>query len=94
MNSIGGLITAVGRTQALLPQIQAIASTSIPDLAGARASSARILDVLRDDATSAAERGGTAQPELDVVVPGGSHVTLISHPHDVAALIETAATAH
>jgi pimeloyl-ACP methyl ester carboxylesterase len=27
-----------------------------------------------------------------VVVPGGSHVTLISHPDDVAALIETAAT--
>jgi pimeloyl-ACP methyl ester carboxylesterase len=26
-----------------------------------------------------------------VVVPGGSHVTLISHPNDVAALIETAA---
>ena len=27
-----------------------------------------------------------------VVVPGGSHVTLISHPHEVAALIEAAAT--
>jgi pimeloyl-ACP methyl ester carboxylesterase len=28
-----------------------------------------------------------------VVVPGGSHVTLISHPHEVAALIEDAANA-
>lgn len=28
-----------------------------------------------------------------VVVPGGSHVTLISHPHEVASLIEAAATA-
>ena len=28
-----------------------------------------------------------------VIVPGGSHVTLISHPHEVAALIEAAAAA-
>ncbi len=28
-----------------------------------------------------------------VVVPGGSHVTLISHPHEVSALIEAAAAA-
>jgi pimeloyl-ACP methyl ester carboxylesterase len=34
-----------------------------------------------------------AHAKKTVVVPGGSHVTLISHPHEVAALIETAATA-
>ncbi|MEV8321046.1 ABC transporter ATP-binding protein [Streptomyces sp. NPDC059900] len=46
--SIGELIAAVGLTQALLPQIQSIASISIPNLAGARAASARVIDVLRD----------------------------------------------
>ncbi|MFD4128820.1 ABC transporter transmembrane domain-containing protein [Streptomyces globisporus] len=45
--SIGELIAAVGLTQALLPQIQSIASISIPNLAGARAASARVIDVLR-----------------------------------------------
>jgi ABC-type multidrug transport system fused ATPase/permease subunit len=44
--SVGGLITAVGLTQALLPQMQAIAGVSIPNLAGARASAARIVDVV------------------------------------------------
>lgn len=44
--TIGELITTVGLTQALLPQIQGIANASIPNLAGARASSARILDAL------------------------------------------------
>ena len=34
-----------------------------------------------------------AHARATVVVPGGSHVTLISHPHEVAALIETAAAA-
>lgn len=32
-----------------------------------------------------------AKSRKTVVVPGGSHVTLISHPHEVAALIEDAA---
>ncbi|MBM2621867.1 ABC transporter ATP-binding protein [Actinoplanes sp. LDG1-06] len=50
--SIGRLIAAVGLTQALLPQIESIANLSIPNLAGARASSARILDVLRDNDSS------------------------------------------
>jgi ABC-type multidrug transport system fused ATPase/permease subunit len=45
--SVGELIAAVGLTQALLPQMQFIATASIPNLAGARASSARILDVLQ-----------------------------------------------
>ncbi|SFE47449.1 ABC-type multidrug transport system, ATPase and permease component [Actinacidiphila alni] len=82
--SVGGLITAIGLAQALLPQIQAIASTSVPNLAGARASSVRVLDVLRDNAPStvepeatvepdhAAQREVTAPPGLDVVVPGNS----------------------
>ncbi|MGW0861540.1 ABC transporter transmembrane domain-containing protein [Streptomyces sp. NPDC002611] len=46
--SIGELIAAVGLTQALLPQIQSIASASVPNLAGARAASARVVDVLHD----------------------------------------------
>ena len=33
-----------------------------------------------------------AHARKTVVVTGGSHVTLISHPHEVAALIEAAAT--
>jgi pimeloyl-ACP methyl ester carboxylesterase len=34
-----------------------------------------------------------AKPRKTVVIPGASHVVMISHPHDVAALIEEAATA-
>jgi pimeloyl-ACP methyl ester carboxylesterase len=34
-----------------------------------------------------------AHSRKTVIVPGGSHVTLISHPHDVSALIEDAASA-
>jgi ABC-type multidrug transport system fused ATPase/permease subunit len=73
--SIGSLITAVGLTQALLPQMQAIASASIPNLAGARASSARILDVLRNARAAASGRDdamrprGTQPPALDVSAP-------------------------
>ncbi|WP_344854113.1 ABC transporter ATP-binding protein [Amycolatopsis ultiminotia] len=87
--SIGGLITTVGLTQALLPQIQAIASTSIPNLASAHASAARILDAL--DNTRAVEPGpdermrpGSAKPPtldvsaldaclLDICVSGATH---------------------
>jgi ABC-type multidrug transport system fused ATPase/permease subunit len=55
--SVGGLIAAVGLSQALLPQMQWIASTSIPNLARARASSARLLDVLpRADGSAPADR--------------------------------------
>ncbi|MER5894571.1 ABC transporter ATP-binding protein [Streptomyces sp. NPDC001876] len=92
--SIGGLITAVGLAQALLPQIQAIASTSVPNLAGARASSVRVLDVLRDNATSTAgpddatRREVTALPELDVVVPSisGPGVTIRVEPGELVGV--------
>ncbi|MFI6907254.1 ABC transporter transmembrane domain-containing protein [Nonomuraea sp. NPDC050394] len=92
--SIGELITAVGLTQALLPQIQAIASTSIPNLAGARASSARVLDVLRDGATPTAGPGdatpleAAAPPKLDVVVPSvsGPAVTIRVEPGELVGV--------
>ncbi|MBB2947206.1 ABC-type multidrug transport system fused ATPase/permease subunit [Actinoplanes lutulentus] len=76
--SIGGLITAVGLAQALLPQIQAIASISIPNLANARAAAAHILDVLRDKATSTPKttntgvREITALPALEVSASGAT----------------------
>ncbi|MFG2351122.1 ABC transporter transmembrane domain-containing protein [Streptomyces phaeochromogenes] len=92
--SIGGLITAVGLAQALLPQIQAIASTSVPNLAGARASSVRVLDVLRDNAASTAgpddatRREVTALPELNVVVPSisGPGVTIRVEPGELVGV--------
>ena len=86
--SIGGLITTVGLTQALLPQIQGIASASIPNLARARASAARILDTLNntrtvESAPDEPERLGGTTPQhgvsapaaclLDVCVSGATH---------------------
>ncbi|MET9107943.1 ABC transporter ATP-binding protein [Streptomyces zhihengii] len=73
--SIGELIAAVGLTQGLLPQIQAIARVSIPNLAGARAASARVIDVLRRDGGRSpvqddARRAEVApQPVLEVAAP-------------------------
>jgi ABC-type multidrug transport system fused ATPase/permease subunit len=60
--SIGELIAAVGLAQALLPQIQSIANDSIPNLAGSRASSARILDVLKTDVAVTPEPDDAAWP--------------------------------
>ncbi|MGW6442860.1 ABC transporter ATP-binding protein [Lentzea sp. NPDC055074] len=60
--SIGELIAAVGLAQALLPQIQSIANDSIPNLAGSRASSARILDVLKADVAATPEPDDAARP--------------------------------
>ncbi|GLZ02372.1 ABC transporter ATP-binding protein [Actinoplanes sp. NBRC 103695] len=60
--SIGELIAAVGLAQALLPQIQSIANDSIPNLAGARASSARILDMLKTDVAVTPESDDAARP--------------------------------
>ncbi|NNN37007.1 ABC transporter ATP-binding protein [Streptomyces sp. S3(2020)] len=62
--SIGELIAAVGLAQALLPQIQSIANDSIPNLAGSRASSARILDVLKTDVAVTPEPEAAARPEV------------------------------
>ncbi|MET7397173.1 ABC transporter ATP-binding protein [Dactylosporangium sp. NPDC005572] len=73
--SIGELIAAVGLTQALLPQIESIANASIPNLAGARASAARVLDVLRDNDTRTAGPGDATRyevaplPVLEISVP-------------------------
>ncbi|MCX5414092.1 ABC transporter ATP-binding protein [Streptomyces sp. NBC_00059] len=91
---IGGLITAVGLAQALLPQIQAIASTSIPNLVGGRASSVRVLDVLRDYAMPPAgpddgtPQAVTALPQLDVVVPNasGPGVTIRVEPGELVGV--------
>jgi ABC-type multidrug transport system fused ATPase/permease subunit len=86
--SIGGLIATVGLTQALLPQIQAIASLSIPNLAGSRASAARILDTLnitrsvepgsaeRMQQSGAAPKLGVSAPDaclLEICVSGATH---------------------
>ncbi|WBQ08461.1 ABC transporter ATP-binding protein [Kribbella sp. CA-293567] len=62
--SIGELIAAVGLAQALLPQIQSIANDSIPNLAGSRASSARVLDVLKIDAGVAPEPVDATRQEI------------------------------
>lgn len=79
--SIGGLIATVGLTQALLPQIQAIASLSIPNLATSRAAAARILDALAGAAPVAPGPGEPAQlapatphaSRLDVSLLGATH---------------------
>ncbi|WP_394618761.1 ABC transporter ATP-binding protein [Lentzea sp. JNUCC 0626] len=76
--TVGQLIAAVGLAQALLPQIQSIANDSIPNLAGSRASSARILDALQTDATATPEPDDAARPVvgplpvLEVSTPGGT----------------------
>ncbi|MFJ4467533.1 ABC transporter transmembrane domain-containing protein [Streptomyces sp. NPDC089424] len=80
--SIGELIAAVGLTQAMLPQIQSIASASIPNLAGARAASARVIDVLRGNGEES-RRGSPGQddrteaevaqlPVVEVSAPGAT----------------------
>ncbi|WP_232662778.1 ABC transporter ATP-binding protein [Pseudonocardia sp. TRM90224] len=72
--SVGGLITAIGLAQALLPQVESIARLSIPNLAGSRAASARLLDVLRGAAGPVPGDGGRspapAVPTLEVVGRG------------------------
>lgn len=79
--SIGELIATVGLTQALLPQIEGVVRLSIPNLAGARASAARILDTLADARRVAREpgepvrRSGTDARDadrLDVVMSGAT----------------------
>lgn len=67
--SIGELITTVGLTQALLPQIQAIATASIPNLAGSRASATRILHTLGDARLPEAGPTGPTHAASDVADP-------------------------
>lgn len=87
--SVGGLITTVGLTQALLPQMQAIASTSVPNLASARASSARLLDMLRKNVTAATGADDEVRheiaplPVLDVSAPG---VTIRVEPGELVGV--------
>ncbi|MFG1923184.1 ABC transporter transmembrane domain-containing protein [Cryptosporangium sp. NPDC048952] len=71
--SVGGLIAAVGLSQALLPQMQQIASLSIPNLAYARASSRRLLEVLPHGSASGPASGSpspSAPCTLEVVGDG------------------------
>ncbi|MEU5995991.1 ABC transporter ATP-binding protein [Spirillospora sp. NPDC047418] len=76
--SVGGLIAAVALTQALLPQIQSIASASIPNLAGARASSARVIDVLGGNNSRSLGQDHPTRPAvaplpvLEVSAPGAT----------------------
>ncbi|WP_433826420.1 ABC transporter transmembrane domain-containing protein [Actinoplanes sp. CA-015351] len=65
--SIGELIAAVGLTQALLPQIESIANVSVPNFAGARASAARILDVLRAGGTHTPAPGDATPLEVAAI---------------------------
>ncbi|MEV6281565.1 ABC transporter ATP-binding protein [Kribbella sp. NPDC051770] len=62
--SVGELIAAVGLAQALLPQIQSIANDSIPNLAGSRASAARILDAVQTGVAVEPEPEDPTQPEV------------------------------
>lgn len=98
--SIGGFIAAVGLTQALLPHVSTIANASVPNYASARASAARILEVLQDadpaaDATvgDTGHRHGTTgpvgagtPPELQVTVPGAAHGAVTVHPGELVGV--------
>ncbi|WP_410603755.1 ABC transporter ATP-binding protein [Amycolatopsis sp. lyj-90] len=94
--SVGGLIATVGLTQALLPQVESIARLSIPNLAGSRASSARLLDVLRGADGPAPADGdrspvsAPAVPTLDVV---GAGVRVQVEPGELVGMRADAPTA-
>ncbi|MDA0181706.1 ABC transporter ATP-binding protein/permease [Solirubrobacter phytolaccae] len=84
---IGGLIAAVGLTQALLPQMESIASASIPNLAGARASAARILAAV-DDRRPVAPVEVTPAPvvELPVLEVAGLGVPIRVAPGELVGV--------
>ncbi|MTD12436.1 ATP-binding cassette domain-containing protein [Nakamurella sp. YIM 132087] len=73
---IGELIATVGLTQAVLPQIESIATLSVPNLAGARASSARLLDVL-------GHHPGVGRVPGDAPLPAPLPVLEVALPQDV-----------
>lgn len=60
--SIGALITTVGLTQALLPQIQGIVGASIPNLASSHASAARVLETLTGTQNAGSGSGLPSRP--------------------------------
>ncbi|MFJ7071647.1 ABC transporter transmembrane domain-containing protein [Streptomyces sp. NPDC098781] len=87
--SIGELIAAVGLTQALLPQIQSIASASIPNLAGARAASARVIDVLRGNGGGGPgqdDRPGAEVAQLPVVEVSAPGTTIRVDPGELVGV--------
>lgn len=92
--SIGGLIVAVGLTQALLPQMEAIASASIPNLVGARASAARILAAVCDsrlaapapDDASGAEVRPAPVLEMSVLEAAGPGVSIRVGPGELVGV--------
>ncbi|SDK95270.1 ABC-type multidrug transport system, ATPase and permease component [Glycomyces sambucus] len=87
--STGALIAAVGLTQALLPQIQSIANVSIPNLAGARAASARVLDALGNGASGeheAEEADGASTPAPGVLEISGCGAPIRVEPGELVGV--------
>lgn len=87
--TVGGLITAVGLAQALLPQMQFITRNAIPAAAAASASAARVLDVLkacspavREYAVADTEAAGV--PVVDVLI--NSQVTVTVAPGELVGV--------
>ncbi|GAA1646222.1 ABC transporter ATP-binding protein [Actinoplanes couchii] len=83
--SIGELIAAVGLTQALLPQIESIANLSIPNLASARASAARIHEALPSSATP--ESGFFDAGPLPVLEVSGPGTTVRVEPGEFVGVL-------
>lgn len=79
--SVGGLIAAVGLSQALLSPMRMLAMNAVPAWAAANASSGRVLDALRDAPQSRrgtaagepAEPGEPAERESTPTTPGAAH---------------------
>ena len=90
--SVGELIAAIGLTQALLPQMESIANLSIPNLAGARASAARILDVLRSAPGSGATLRHTVAP-LPVLEVSGADTPVRVEPGEFVGVLTDDRTA-
>ncbi len=88
--SVGGLIAAVGLTQALLPQMNMLAGNAIPILAAAHASAARVLDARAPDTppTSTPEiaAGETSAGEARVPENAAASVSVSVPGHDTIAV--------
>ncbi|MFT3944617.1 MAG: ABC transporter ATP-binding protein [Ancrocorticia sp.] len=72
--SIGELIAAAGLTQALIPQMTMVTNNAVPAWAAANASAGRVLDALREAASTQASTARvtelSAMPTLEVTIPG------------------------